>query len=133
MPNTKGAEEVAKAFWDGRKLKRGNARTDGKFYYLFDNAIVSSGPPNEAEAVRGRLLGRLVGSEWYFTFAGWVTQSTLRHISVAVPFYRQLSISRGRAYFMLGEQRVELDSNRWYNVYDLSELFRRKQNEGLPN
>lgn len=126
MPTTKGAEHIAALLRSGESGHRGNARTDGKFYYLFDNAIVSIGPPNEAEAVRGRLLGRNVESEWYFTFAGWVTRSTLRHIGVASPYGRRLSISRGRAYCLLGEQRVELDSGRWYNSYDLAELFQEK-------
>jgi len=124
MPTTKGAEHIAALLRSGESGRMGNARTDGKFYYLFDNAIVPRGPPNEAEAVRGRLLGRNVESEWYFTFAGWVTQSTLRHLGVACPYSRRLSISRGRAYCMLGEQRVELDSGRWYNRHDRDDLFK---------
>lgn len=52
----KGAREVAAAFYTGRKLTRGNARTDGRTYYLFNNPIAMRIPPEDIPEAVARAL-----------------------------------------------------------------------------
>jgi len=73
MAGTKGAEAVLMAWRSGRTLKMGNARTDGRSYFLFDKEIARIGPPTDALIAKAKILGQSVRTnELWFTFAGWL-------------------------------------------------------------
>lgn len=77
----KGAREVAAAFYEGRKLRRGNACTDGRTYWLFDHPIARRVPPDDipeivAQALEGKDTQRLLEFSW----AGWATPTTEAHL-----------------------------------------------------
>lgn len=128
MHGIKQASEVAQAFASGRAAKRGNASSDGVSYYLFDNEIVCRGGPADVQ-VRNRLMGRRTDT-LYFTFAGWVTASTVRHLNVLLPW--RVSSARGRPFVNFKGQDVELDRNQWYSVYELDALLiKEHENESV--
>lgn len=83
----KGAREVAAAFYAGRRLTRGNCKTDGRTYWLFDNAIARRVPPEDVAAV---VADKLVNGEaprlLEFSWAGFPTQTTEAHLeALGVP------------------------------------------------
>jgi hypothetical protein len=85
--NNKGASKVAAAFYQGRKLMIGNARTDGVTYWLFDNAIARRTPNYDVSlAVAAKLLGERDIHDVEFSWAGYCTQTTQRHLdALGVP------------------------------------------------
>lgn len=77
------AKVVGQAFYEGKSRKRGDARTDGKFYYLCDNVIARRLTPEEvAERMAMVIEGRDVPCHpLEFSFANWPTKMTARHLS----------------------------------------------------
>ena len=73
-----GATQVAEAFIERKRLRRGNARTDGQVYYLFGKPIArhGAGTPDLVHA-----LLRDEKPPVMLTWAGWPTQSTARHLN----------------------------------------------------
>jgi hypothetical protein len=132
---TEGAREVARAFREGRCLTKGNARTDGTTYYLFDNPIARKGPADAALQVKARLLDddtQLLHLSW----AGWPTKSTERHLNVVCAEFGRL----GRAWCKNARkdprpmwitkgweipndpaaEKVVADPHRWYPITELA-------------
>lgn len=83
----KGAREVAAAFYAGRRLRRGNARTDGRTYWLFDNAIARRVPEDDIlETVTRQLTHGDAPRLLEFSWAGWCTPTTESHLdALGVP------------------------------------------------
>lgn len=81
------AREVAAAFYAGKKCKRSNCRTDGETYWLFDNAIAKRIKDDDiAAAVAANLLGQSTKRLVEYTWAGWLTDTTERHLkALGVP------------------------------------------------
>lgn len=131
----KGASDVVQALLAGKPLKRGNAHTDGTGYYLFDNHIFNEGPPTDALKVKERLMGKIHGDNMWFTFAGWVTQTTLRHLRACHPtLHQNLGIRRGKVYFRTREGiEVELDPNTWYCHTFIAQLLKEKKDACLSS
>ena len=119
----KGAREVAAAFYAGRKLTRGNCRTDGRTYWLFDNAIARRVPPEDVAAVVADKLGngeapRLLEFSW----AGFPTQTTEAHLeALGVPgVWKGTSNKREpRKPEICGRP---VDSSRWYTLEEAAAL-----------
>jgi len=66
----------------------------------------------------------------YFTFAGWVTASTVRHLNVLLPW--RVFSARGQPFVNFKGQDVKLDSNQWYSVYELDALLiKEHENESV--
>lgn len=121
-----GARKVAAALFRGERLRCGSAYTDGESYFLFNNRIfVQGGFPSTEVEVRYRMLGyKCVPT--FFSFAGWVTQSTLRHLKCCLGGSGNLLyIKRGVAYYSYASTALELNSNSWYCYDDLSQLARK--------
>lgn len=79
VPDT--ARTVAKAFYAGRRCKRGNCSTDGETYYLYGNPIARRiKPENELEHFAQVLLGKTTRGLLEFSWAGWLTPTTARHL-----------------------------------------------------
>ena len=75
------ARIVAKAFYAGKPRKRGNCHTDGERYILVDSVIARriDVPLRVAHVMEtGETLPP--GHELSFTFAGWPTKMTARHL-----------------------------------------------------
>lgn len=114
----------------GKILTCGNARTDGKFYYLFDQKILSVGPPNDEMAVRYRIKGwRNPESTTFFTYAGWATQSTARHLGASRLSTVRFGVRRGVPVVTFNGFNLELDKDRWYCTDDLSEMIPNQRKE----
>lgn len=85
VPDT--ARTVAKAFYEGRTCRRGNCRTDGFAYYLEETAIAVRRPPEVIAANVAAMLLSETGTiklscvPLEFTFGGWPTKMTARHLS----------------------------------------------------
>lgn len=85
VPDT--ARTVAKAFYEGRRCRRGNCRTDGFAYYLEETAIAVRRPPEVIAANVAAMLLSETGTiklscvPLEFTFGGWPTKMTARHLS----------------------------------------------------
>lgn len=77
------AKEVGKAFYEGKSRTRGDARTDGSFYYLCGNVIARRLTPDEvAENMALTIEGYLIRCQpLEFSFAGGPTKMTARHLS----------------------------------------------------
>jgi len=78
------ARAVAKAFWEGRTCKRGNCRTDGETYFLEETAIAHRKDVSLRVAYRlandGAEMSFVAPEEPIFSFAGWPTKMTARHL-----------------------------------------------------
>lgn len=86
--NNKGAREVAAAFYAGKARKRGNCWTDGRTYFLYNHPIARRLHEDDVvKMVQARLMNehyQRPGPE--FTWAGWCTQTTARHLdALGVP------------------------------------------------
>lgn len=119
----KGAREVAAAFYAGRRLTRGNAKTDGRTYWLFDKAIARRESTDDIPAlvakklVSGRALRVLE-----FTWAGWPTPTTEAHLTaLGVPGVWKGSESqrRPRKPELCGKP---VDPSTWYTYGELDSL-----------
>lgn len=120
MHGTKQAAEVSACMYKGERATRGNASTDGSCYYLFGNKIVDTlGGPEEL-----RVANRLKGynpEAIAFTFAGWPTPSTKRHLETVVPF--KFSLRRGKVVVHFRSLDLELEDDKWYTVHCLHDMF----------
>lgn len=76
------AQTVAKAFFAGKKRKRGNCRTDGRTYYLFGVPIARRIPEADYIDVITHALetGQLPPPKLQFSWNGWPTRTTSRHL-----------------------------------------------------
>jgi hypothetical protein len=76
------AQTVAKAFYEGRACKRGNCETDGTAYRLFGNVIARRNPNWSIDkAVAAKLLDEPFAARLEFTWCGYVTDTTARHLN----------------------------------------------------
>lgn len=119
----KGAREVAAAFYAGRKLTRGNCRTDGKTYWLFDHPIARRVPPEDvAEVVADQLVNGDAPRLLEFSWAGYPTQTTEAHLeALGVPSVWKGSDSKRepRKPEICGKP---VDPNRWYTLEEAAAL-----------
>ncbi len=111
-----GAQAVAKAFYEGYKLKRGNCETDGATYWLFGHAIARRIPDHLLpDAVERTLAGgtwpcRLLEYSW----AGWPTNTATAHLkALGVRAHR----SGGPCF-----NGVPVDPCRWYSPEEIAVL-----------
>lgn len=75
------ARQVAEAFWAGKYRKRSNCETDGKVYKLEGHVIARRVPPEDVpEQVTNALRGGKAYPAFSFTFAGYPTKTTARHL-----------------------------------------------------
>lgn len=113
----KGAREVAAAFYEGRTLKRGNARTDGRTYWLFDHPIARRVPPEDLVEVVTRKLTTGEGPRLLeFSWAGWATATTQAHLdALGVPLAWKGSESQRepRKPELCGKP---VDASAWYTL-----------------
>ena len=77
------ARDVAKAFYAGRARKRSNCETNGRTYQLCGSIIARRIPDDEvanevAKAIEGQTVQRLLE----FSFCGWPTEMTCRHLKI---------------------------------------------------
>lgn len=81
------ARTVAKAFYEGRACRRGNCETDGEVYRLNGNAIARRVDPamrvalTLEAAAEGHPEPRFSHYREEFSFAGWRTKMTARHLN----------------------------------------------------
>ena len=76
------AQDVAKAFYAGKKCKRGNCETDGREYKLFGNVIARRVPEEDVPSViAARLNGERTRRLLEYTWAGWPSPTTARHLN----------------------------------------------------
>lgn len=118
----KGAREVAAAFYKGRRLTRGNCRTDGRTYWLFDKAIARRVPPEDvpmavAEALTGEHTARLLEFSW----AGHATKTTEAHLDALG--VRAWKGSESRRHPRPPEINGKpVDSRTWYTLEELADM-----------
>lgn len=75
------ARDVAAAFLEGRHCTRTNCRTDGRRYILVDTVIARRTPEQEQPDQAARaVLGLPYTRPLEFTFGGWPTEMTCRHL-----------------------------------------------------
>ena len=80
VPDT--AKAVAQAFYAGKARKRGNCETDGETYWLEGNAIARRvKSENEIDHFARVLLGETSRGLLEFSFCGWCTEMTCRHLN----------------------------------------------------
>lgn len=110
------AKAVAEAFYAGKTRKRGNCCTDGSAYYLFGHPIARRVPDHlyvhhALAALRsGELLRPLE-----FSFAGWVTSTTCRHLEA-------LGVRTSRAGGVPMMNGKVVHHNYWYTLAELEAL-----------
>lgn len=79
VPET--ARTVARAFYAGKSCKRGNCETDGAVYIL-EQSIIASRIKDDLipDMVAAAIAGQHVPKMLQFTFRGWPTEMTCRHL-----------------------------------------------------
>lgn len=75
------AQRIAEAFYAGRTAKASNCETDGREYKLYGNVIARRVPDEErSDHLALALQGRTNRAFLEFSFAGWTTKTTMRHL-----------------------------------------------------
>lgn len=75
------ARDVAEAFYAGKTRKRSNCHTDGQTYWLEGNPIAWRIPDDQmADEVERAMFGKVVRRPLEFSFTGWTTEMTCRHL-----------------------------------------------------
>lgn len=115
------ATRVAQAFLERRSCRAGNAKTDGKAYYLFGHAIAKHGGSVRDE-VRAVLLDDSTGM-LHLSWAGWPTRTTCAHLNAICRTAGRMPrarLQRGTAYWVRGEKfSAPADVSRWYSIKEL--------------
>lgn len=112
IPDT--ARTVAKAFYEGRACKRGNCETDGMYYYL-ENSVIAA-RENLAMEVAFKLMhdGREMRNPHrgptLYSFAGWPTKMTARHLCALGLDAACYGIRKPSPQF----RNIEVQTNSWY-------------------
>lgn len=122
------ARDVAEAFYAGKRRTRSNCWTDGMDYVLEDSVIArrvtdDQLPDEIARAVQGLPCRRLLE----FTFQGWATKMTCRHLRAlgidaelaSQPVYGPRGGVTGRIEVPLMNGRLVIQ-NRWYTREELA-------------
>lgn len=113
------AKTVAKAFYAGRSRKGGNCRTDGTTYFLYDNAIARRIDNKDLPFfVAQRLEGKVVRRPLEFSWAGWFTTTTARHLSALGV---NASVS-GRYAFFDGKCIDPSHSDEWFTLEEIEHM-----------
>lgn len=114
------AKTVAKAFYAGKVCKRGNCQTDGMLYWLENSVIARRIALDEIpEAVAAALSGEpWARRELEFSFAGWPTKMTARHLSALGVDADCHGIKNPSPRF----NDIEVGSSRWYTLAEIAEL-----------
>ena len=117
VPNT--AREVAKAFYEGRKRKRSNCETDGTTYWLEGHAIARR---VKAEDVLEHIAENISRGQkrplLEFTFAGWPTKMTARHLTALGVNAESYGIKEPRIYL----DGKPCEPSVWYSKEDIKNL-----------
>jgi hypothetical protein len=124
------ARDVAEAFYAGKKRTRTNCLTDGQNYKLEGTTIASRVRDEDiTENIANALLGRVYRNPLEFSFNGWATQMTCRHLRALgldceiageiVYGTRGGVAGRVERPLMLGRA---VDPNRWYTKEQLLEM-----------
>lgn len=118
------SREVVEAFYAGRKRTRGNARTDGRTYWLFGNAIAQRVPPEDVPEVIAESLvsGRKAPPLLAYSFAGWATQTTARHLCALGVIAR---VNKDGTFV----NGAKVDASAWYEPAELEALARQQKIE----
>jgi hypothetical protein len=118
VPET--ARTVAKAFYAGRTCKRGNCETDGSVYRLENTVIARRIKPEDIPAhVARKLEGYLdTRRELEFTWSGWPTKMTARHLCALGVDAQCYGIKKPSARF----NNVEVEYDRWYTPDEITKL-----------
>lgn len=128
------AKDVAKAFYAGRSCKRTNCETDGRNYFLEGNIIARRVPEEEqaAEAAMA-LLGQDYRRPLEFSFAGWPTEMTCRHlialgVQARIETQRQYGprggVLRGMGLKVPLMNGVKVAAGLWYSPEELKAMPR---------
>jgi hypothetical protein len=114
------AKRVARAFYKGRKAgKEGYCHTDGTTYWLFGNAIARRVPDAEIpDNIYAALMGQRSRRPLEFTWAGWPTPTTARHLSAL----GVNAVVRGRKRPELYLNGKPCYANIWYSPEDIEHL-----------
>lgn len=111
-----GAQAVAKAFYEGRKLKRGNCRTDGSTYWLFDHAIARRIPDDQlAAAVIDKIQNGGNRARLEFSMAGYVNNTTIAHLDA-------LGVRVSRKSYKPYVNGCRINPSAWYTPEELAAL-----------
>jgi hypothetical protein len=123
------ARIVAKAFYEGRTCKRGNCETDGEVYRLFGHPIARRNPewsfPN---SIAAKFMDRQYAERLEFTWAGFLTQTTSRHLN-ALGCDAHKGYASGKPPTMFGRK---VASSWWYTPEELEETEIWKPAPKLP-
>lgn len=119
----KGAREVARALLAGRPCTRGNARTDGTTYYLYDNPIARVVEAAPEVRVKARILGTPARDHLELSWAGWPTLTTERHINAVCNVFGRVQRAKckdrkdPRPQWRTGDgEYVKADTSAWWRV-----------------
>lgn len=118
VPET--ARIVAKAFYEGRTCRRGNCETDGETYWLEDHAIAYRIDTPKRVAYRlihdGAETG--VARPLQFSFAGWPTKMTARHLCALGVDASCYGTKNPSARF----RNIQVDCGQWFTPAEIAAL-----------
>lgn len=120
VPDT--ARTVAKAFYKGRPCKRGNCETDG-MYYKLENSIIAWRENLAMEVAYalehdGQKIFNPHHGPTIFSFAGWPTKMTARHLKALGLDAECYGIKDPSPRF----RNIEVSSSQWYTLEDIEAL-----------
>lgn len=111
------AYDVSKAFLAGKKCTRSNCRTDGEFYILVSSCIARRvRDEDRTENIANLLAGKPYRKPMEFSFAGWGTTMTARHLSAFPGINAEV---RQGVCFINGK---EVTAGRWYTPEEIAAL-----------
>ena len=124
------AKDVAAAFFAGRERTRSNCRTDGKSYELVDTVIARRLDPDEVPThLALALLGKTYQRPLEFSFNGWPTDMTCRHLNaLGIKAEIVKEYSYGPKGGMINPTEVPLlngrqvSAHRWYTLEELATM-----------
>lgn len=114
------ARTVAKAFYEGKARVRGNCRTDGDTYYLENSSIARRIKPDDipiyvAKKIEGYTTVR---RPLEFSFNGWPTKMTARHLSALGIKAEVIGIKEPKCYL----NGKPCDPRKWYTKEEIEML-----------
>lgn len=115
MAGQVGANAVAAAFYAGKRLTRGNHKTDGTTYFLFDNPIARRLNMTETEQVAVALLQGRAPRMCEYSMCGWnsvTTRAALGALGIRAS-------RRDNCAFFNGK---EVSPSEWYTLAEIAEL-----------
>lgn len=120
VPET--ARIVAKAFWAGKPCKRGNCETDGETYFLEGTAIAKRKDLPMRAAYKlihdGEEMSGSPPLEPIFSFAGWPTKMTARHLCALGVRATCYGLKKPSVRF----NDIEVNSDAWFTKAEIEAL-----------